>query len=78
YFFKNIYKIECSDSLINKICDGLIIIVLGICTICNFKILNIIGILVSPTEAFLLYVIHVIIIYKNIQCKDNRRVILDS
>ncbi|ADA78398.1 amino acid permease [Francisella tularensis] len=78
YFFKNIYKIEFSDSLINKICVGLIFIVLWICTICNFKILNIIGILVAPTVAFLLYVLPVIIIYKNIQCKDYRRVILDS
>ncbi|MDE4994476.1 serine permease, partial [Francisella tularensis subsp. holarctica] len=67
YLFKNIYKIEFSDSLINKICVGLIFIVIWICTICNFKILNIIVILVAPTVAFLLYVLPVIIIYKNIQ-----------
>ncbi|MDE4953352.1 serine permease, partial [Francisella tularensis subsp. holarctica] len=67
-----------SDSFINKFCVGLIFIVLWICTICNFKILHIIGILVAPTVAFLLYVLPVIIIYKTIQCKDYRRVILDS
>lgn len=78
YLFRDICKINMSDSLIDKICILLIFIVLWICTISNFKILNIIGILVAPTVAFLLYILPVIIIYKNIKCKAYRRVTLDS
>ena len=78
YFFRNVCNKKISESVLNKICIGLIFIVLWICTICNFKILNIIGILVAPTVAFLLYILPVIIIYKNIKCKAYRRVILDS
>ncbi|WP_432773571.1 amino acid permease [Francisella salimarina] len=78
YFFRNIYKINITEVVINRICVGLIFMILWICTICNFKILNIIGILVAPTVAFLLYVLPVIIIYKNIQYKNYRRVVLDS
>ncbi|WP_442902170.1 amino acid permease [Francisella sp. 19S2-10] len=78
YFFRNICHIEISESIISKICISLIFIVLWICTICNFKILNIIGILVAPTVAFLLYILPVIIIYKNIKCKAYRKVALDS
>ncbi|AIT10184.1 serine permease [Candidatus Francisella endociliophora] len=78
YFFKEVCKIHISDSLISKACIFIIFIVLWICTIANFKILDIIGILVAPTVAFLLYVLPVIIIYKNIKCKNYRRVILDS
>ncbi|MED7787981.1 aromatic amino acid transport family protein [Francisella sp. 19X1-34] len=78
YFLRNICNKEISESKINRICVGLIFIVLWICTICNFKILNIIGILVAPTVAFLLYILPVIIIYKNIKCKAYRRVIIDS
>lgn len=78
YFFREICKINISESLISKACVFLIFMVLWICTIANFKILNIIGILVAPTVAFLLYVLPVIIIYKNIKCKDYRRVALDS
>ncbi|WP_150468099.1 amino acid permease [Francisella sp. SYW-9] len=78
YFFRNICNKEISEPKINRICVGLIFIVLLICTICNFKILNIIGILVAPTVAFLLYILPVIIIYKNIKCKAYRKVVLDS
>ncbi|API86438.1 amino acid permease [Francisella uliginis] len=78
YFFRNVCNKKISESIINKTCTGLIFIVLWICTICNFKILNIIGILVAPTVAFLLYILPVIIIYKNFKCKAYRRVILDS
>ncbi|QIW09807.1 aromatic amino acid transport family protein [Francisella sp. LA112445] len=78
YFFRDICNKELSESKINRICVSLIFIVLWVCTICNFKILNIIGILVAPTVAFLLYILPVIIIYKNIKCKAYRKVILDS
>ncbi len=78
YFFKDICKINVSDSLINKSCILLIFSVLWVCTIANFKILNIIGIIVAPAVAFLLYVLPVLVIYKNIQCKEYRIVVLDS
>ncbi|ASG68479.1 serine transporter [Francisella halioticida] len=78
YFFKNVCNKEVSESIINKICISLIFIILWICTICNFKILNIIGILVAPAVAFLLYILPVIIIYKNIKCKAYRKVIFNS
>lgn len=78
YFFNEVCKASISDSIINKSCVLIIFIILWICTIANFKILNIIGILVAPTVAFLLYVLPVIIIYKNIKCKAYRKVVLDS
>ncbi|AJC48772.1 serine permease [Allofrancisella guangzhouensis] len=78
YLFKNICNIQIKDSLINILCIAIIFLVLWICTICNLSILHIIGILVAPTVAFLLYILPVIIIYKNIKCKEYRKVILDS
>ncbi|GAB4222045.1 MAG: serine transporter [Francisella sp.] len=80
YLFKHlfkIYKIHISDSAINKICVTLIFITLWLCTIFNFKILHIIGIIVAPTVAFLLYIIPIVIIYKNVKCKEYRQVTLD-
>lgn len=40
YFFRNIYKINITDIVINRICVSLIFIILWICTICNFKYLT--------------------------------------
>ncbi|MGQ4005505.1 aromatic amino acid transport family protein [Francisellaceae bacterium CB300] len=77
-FFKNICNIQVKDQYISMLSIFLIFMVLWICTICNFKILNIIGILVAPSVAFLLYILPVIVIYKNVKCKQYRRVALDS
>ena len=77
YSIKNIYNKDASDSLLDKICIVLIFIILWICTICNFKILNIIGILVAPTVAFLLYILPTIVIYKNIKYNEYRKSILN-
>lgn len=78
YFFKSLYNINAKDRYLNIICILLIFTILWICTICNFKILNIIGVLVAPTVAFLLYILPVIIIYKNIKCKEYRKVVFDA
>ncbi len=71
-FFKNICHIQVKDQYISMLSIYQIFIVLRLCTICNFKILNIIGILVAPAVAFLLYILPVIVIYK---CKQYRRVV---
>ncbi|QIV95812.1 amino acid permease [Allofrancisella inopinata] len=78
YLFKGVCNIQVKDSLINTLCIAIIFLVLWVCTICNFSILHIIGILVAPTVAFLLYILPVLIIYKNVKCKEYRKVILDS
>jgi len=77
-FFKNICNLQVKDQYISMLSVFLIFMVLWVCTICNFKILNIIGILVAPAVAFLLYILPVIVIYKNVKCKQYRKVALDS
>jgi amino acid permease len=73
----NVFKLNIKTKIINYLCIILMFIILWICTICNFKILNIIGILVAPTVAFLLYILPVIIIYKNIKYKQYRSAFLN-
>ena len=77
-FFKNVCNMQVKDQYIGMLSISLIFIVLWVCSICNFKILDIIGILVAPAVAFLLYILPVIVIYKNVKCKQYRRVALDS
>lgn len=77
YLFKNLFKtyynLNIKDKYINALCIFIIFIVLWICTICDFKILNIIGILVAPTVAFLLYILPVIVIYQNVRYQEYRK-----
>lgn len=82
YLFKNLlnsyYNFNIKDKYINLLCILIIFSVLWVCTVCNFKILNIIGILVAPTVAFLLYILPVIIIYQNIRYQEYRKASLNA
>ena len=77
-FFKNVFNLQVKDQYISMMSIFLIFIVLWLCTICNFKILDIIGILVDPAVVFLLYILPIIVIYKNIKYKQYHKVVLDS
>ncbi|MFC4893000.1 amino acid permease [Pseudofrancisella aestuarii] len=77
-FLNKFLNLRISGRLINRLATFLIFLTLWISVICNFSILDIIGLLVAPAVAFLLYLLPVIIIYKNTKYKNYRYTVLNA
>lgn len=76
--FNRLFKLNVSKKWIDSMSVFLIFITLWSAAIFNFKIVAVIGVIVAPCVACLLYILPVVIIYRNICYQQYRNAFLNS